>query len=314
MSTINFYNRIVAALVFALVALTAVAQTEMSVVTHVMQKGETLQTIASRYSTTPQAIIELNPEAAEFTYVGMELKIPAVTATAHSTTPVYTPSTMSERNDVPPTSYSDNASQQNYVEDVAETNIAGTTKFAGEYGALFISKNKKLGADGGRNFGMKVNFGMQYYITEAFYGNARLGYQSVIQSLEYKNIPYINSIGKKSEGTKRISCDVHLINLPLELGFSYLLPNTSIRMGLYAGLDLGVGVAGGKVETSNPNGSKTKTGEGASGELFAGFTAGLNLLFDGYGIRPSVVLGLNDNYKGLLYDKAQLQICIFFLL
>lgn len=67
-------------------SLYAIAQTAQSTITHIMQKGETLQTVAARYSTTTQAIIELNPEAADFTYVGMELKIPVATPTYSEST------------------------------------------------------------------------------------------------------------------------------------------------------------------------------------------------------------------------------------
>lgn len=52
-------------------------------VKHIIDRGETLQSIAKRYSTTPERIIELNPDAAQFIYVGMELQIPA-TETSNS--------------------------------------------------------------------------------------------------------------------------------------------------------------------------------------------------------------------------------------
>ena len=50
-------------------------------VKHIIDRGETLQSIAKRYSTTPERIIELNPDAAQFIYVGMELQIPATETT-----------------------------------------------------------------------------------------------------------------------------------------------------------------------------------------------------------------------------------------
>lgn len=43
---------------------------------HTMGIGETLNSIAQRYGTTEARIIELNPDAADFIYVGMELVIP----------------------------------------------------------------------------------------------------------------------------------------------------------------------------------------------------------------------------------------------
>lgn len=52
----------------------AIAQT--STIKHTVDRGETLHSIAKRYATTEAKIIELNPDAAQFVYVGMELVIP----------------------------------------------------------------------------------------------------------------------------------------------------------------------------------------------------------------------------------------------
>lgn len=52
----------------------AFAQT--GTVKHTVERGETLESIASHYSTTEAKIIELNPDAAQFLYVGMNLNVP----------------------------------------------------------------------------------------------------------------------------------------------------------------------------------------------------------------------------------------------
>ena len=54
----------------------AFAQT--NTVKHTVERGETLTSIAKRYATTEEKLIELNPNAAQFVYVGMELIIPNV--------------------------------------------------------------------------------------------------------------------------------------------------------------------------------------------------------------------------------------------
>lgn len=56
------------------------AQNENNVITHTIARGETLTSIAKRYSVSEAQIIELNPDAAQFVYVGMDLKIPVVAA------------------------------------------------------------------------------------------------------------------------------------------------------------------------------------------------------------------------------------------
>lgn len=52
----------------------AVAQTNTT--KHTVERGETLTSIAKQYATTEAKIIELNPNAAHFLYIGMELIIP----------------------------------------------------------------------------------------------------------------------------------------------------------------------------------------------------------------------------------------------
>ena len=47
---------------------------------HTVDVGETLASIARRYGTTEARIIEINPEAADFIYVGMQLTIPLAPA------------------------------------------------------------------------------------------------------------------------------------------------------------------------------------------------------------------------------------------
>ncbi|MCM1225620.1 MAG: LysM peptidoglycan-binding domain-containing protein, partial [Lachnospiraceae bacterium] len=53
-------------------------------VEHVVEPGETLKSIAQKYGVTEAKIIELNPDAAQFIYVGMELNIPANAAVTQS--------------------------------------------------------------------------------------------------------------------------------------------------------------------------------------------------------------------------------------
>lgn len=52
-----------------------------AILKHTVDIGETLASIAQRYGTTEARIIELNPDAADFIYVGMELVIPIASPT-----------------------------------------------------------------------------------------------------------------------------------------------------------------------------------------------------------------------------------------
>lgn len=69
-------KRFLLALCFVFGVSFAIAQT--NTIKHTVERGETLQSIAKHYATTEEKIIEFNPDAAQFVYVGMELVIPNV--------------------------------------------------------------------------------------------------------------------------------------------------------------------------------------------------------------------------------------------
>ena len=68
--------------IFIIVALTA-ASSAGAETRHILERGETLESVAKKYGITTEQIIALNPDAKSFTYVGMELIIPE-TATTRS--------------------------------------------------------------------------------------------------------------------------------------------------------------------------------------------------------------------------------------
>lgn len=60
----------------AIVLFHAMSVSGQTVRKHIVDRGETLASIASRYGVTQEDIIQLNPDVAQFVYVGMELSIP----------------------------------------------------------------------------------------------------------------------------------------------------------------------------------------------------------------------------------------------
>lgn len=71
--SISFLRSIITAILL-IVATASFAQSSM--LKHIVARGETLEDIATRYQTTTQIIIQNNPQASQFIYVGMELQIP----------------------------------------------------------------------------------------------------------------------------------------------------------------------------------------------------------------------------------------------
>lgn len=69
-----FIKNVIAFVVMFAVSIPTIAQT---VVQYTVERSETIASIAKKYGTTEAKIIELNPEAAHFIYVGMKLTIPS---------------------------------------------------------------------------------------------------------------------------------------------------------------------------------------------------------------------------------------------
>lgn len=70
----TFYNRLLAVVITAICAIGACAQT-----THIIQAGETLESIAAQYNLTTDEIVSLNPDAANMFFAGMKLQLPGAT-------------------------------------------------------------------------------------------------------------------------------------------------------------------------------------------------------------------------------------------
>lgn len=69
-------KRLISLLIFTLYCCVSVIA--QSTTKHIIEKGETLESIAKRYNTTTDKIIELNPFTADFACSGMELDIPKI--------------------------------------------------------------------------------------------------------------------------------------------------------------------------------------------------------------------------------------------
>lgn len=68
--------RRIKALIILLVLINCHVYSQDKTVNHIVDRGETLASIANLYGVTTGKIIELNPEASDFVYTGMELIVP----------------------------------------------------------------------------------------------------------------------------------------------------------------------------------------------------------------------------------------------
>lgn len=82
----TIFKKRAAALAAAVILCSAMAVAQEAR-THVVQRGETLESIAESYGVTADDIIRLNSDAAQFVYVGMELRLPVKAAKADADKP-----------------------------------------------------------------------------------------------------------------------------------------------------------------------------------------------------------------------------------
>lgn len=153
-----------AALVSAVMLfLSAVSGYAQETVTHVVKRGETIESIADRYGTTADTIQRLNPDAAEFVYVGMELKIPAVKAEFDANTEKQHEPNMENQ--------AANSGEVVRKADTGERGLYDGLRFVFEMG--FGLPKKAEGVS--QAFTLSAGVGMNYYFSK-FYCGGQLGF------------------------------------------------------------------------------------------------------------------------------------------
>ncbi|MCM1037288.1 MAG: LysM peptidoglycan-binding domain-containing protein, partial [Bacteroides sp.] len=226
-------------------AILVVSACAMSAAVHVVQRGETLRSIAGTYNITTQQLVEANPGADTLFYVGLKLNIPEPAAAPAAAPAAGQPAPM-------PTEPAEPAQE-------AETSELGpgwTMLLGANYGFLEKAEGVKNTSHGALAF----SFGGTYWVKERFEGafaSIGLGYEWITRSWNnFESRPYY-----------RLSSDsdLHLIYLPVRFGYRFNMPIGKVRFGLspYVGFDFGMTVAGKseRYEDGDKRKEKAKTGE-----------------------------------------------------
>lgn len=207
----------IASILFAVIlsSATTFAQTAATVTEHTVQRGESLESIASKYNVTPQAILDANPTIKTI-FTGIKLTIPAPTAQPLQQTATGIQQTQQEA------ASSDNAANENTADDPGSEVF-----FETGYGFL----------EGKSNSTYKIVAGFNYYFTERLrnlYAGIGIGYNSS---------SYISSmrVGHKYYNS---SLDLHFLTVPAEIGFALCTKNKRWGITPYGGFDLNIGISG----------------------------------------------------------------------
>lgn len=255
----DFKQRLLA--IFCMIAMSvcgAMAQT--SSVTHIVDRGETLASIAQRYSTTEAKIVELNPDAAQFVYVGMELMIPVTAARETSNTTVNTNKTSTSSGYYQPT---ESSSQYDYFE-------GSRVRPSFDLGFGFLNKPKGYSSA----FTSEITAGANYMVTTNFYFGGRVGYNS--------------------SNTKRPGEDISLnfLMIPLETGYVFASKDRKFCLIPFMGFDFNFGLSG-KKKYSSSSSDKVDIG----GDVGVAFKVGAHIFICNLTISGAYHIPINDNQK-----------------
>lgn len=251
-------------------------------VTHVVQRGETIESIAEYYKVSVEDINKANPNADGIVYVGMKLNIPTSSKPQIvSNNDNQGGSTYTQENNIKHHSNNKVYQEHKYKAAKNEDEKVGKFEFAGELGFGFIK-----GAD---NFMYEATVGANYRLPYNLYIGARIGYNSA-------NYTGLIKIEGQNINAKQ---NYHLLEIPIEFGYS--LKNESETLGLipFVGFNTNIGLFGKYKQRILGTGGKEEPQKvKIGGKVGIGARVGVRVCLWGFDITGSYQIPLNDKQKG----------------
>lgn len=259
----------------------------MSALTHTVNRGESLNSIAEQYNITMAQLLEANPGADNLFFVGMKLNIPEAIQAVQQTAPVYTAGESAQA--LNQASASASAPAQADGNSTAEDDEYYSKP--GWVPDCFIGYGFLSDADGEYNnghYGYRAVVGADYFFMKksGVYAGAQIGYLGTHFGEKQKNGYHLDTM----------ECDFHFITVPVKVGYLFTDSKHNFGFSPYVGLGFDFCVA-----------SKLKQsigGESDSEKLKKKFGFELNLgakiSFRGFYIHGSYNLPLNDGMKAAL--------------
>ena len=264
---------------FSTVCMFTMAQSQT--VTHIVQRGETIESIAEIYKVSVENINKANPNADGIVYVGMKLNIPTSSVQPKTSSRDVSIETSQTQELTPERAPIKNVSKEDKKYSASsEDKKYGKFIFAGELGYGFIK--------GPSNFMYEATFGANYTLPYNLYVGARIGYNSA---------NYNESI--KIEG-KNINAEqnCHFLQIPIEFGYS--LKNESESLGLipFVGFNTNIGLSGKyKQKILGTGGEESSKKLKIGGKVGIGARVGIRVHLLGFDITGSYQIPLNDKQK-----------------
>lgn len=258
-------RKLLLTVVFGTLSAIAMAQT---ITTHVVQRGETAESIATLYSITTEQLFKANPGAEDLFYVGLKLNIPAKKMTQEQPTatavvPVKTDSaSIASKNAV--VQSSNNPMLQSTKTSKQEKNNLNIKVIAGATLGTWVGKDFKDGKvtdDNGNsntetknkvNYQFHIGAITDYHFTKSLYA----GLGIVFNKTGYKQSAFTTSgqywvdEGGNYDMSENVTMSVSKLDIPIHIGGTYDISENSrlfIEVGPYLSFAL--------------NGSKKRKGE-----------------------------------------------------
>ena len=264
------------------------AMAQSQTVTHVVQRGETLESIAEYYKVSVEDIDKANPNMDGVVYVGLKLSIPTSSAQPKTSARDVSIETSQTQVLTPERSPIRNVSKEDKVYSTPnEDKEYGEFSLTGELGLGFIN--------GPSNFMYEATIGAKYTLPYNLYAGARIGYNSA-------NYNGLIEIEGKSINAKQ---NCHLLEIPIELGYS--LKNESESLGLipFVGFNTNIGLSGKyKQKTLGTGGEESSKKLKIGGKVGIGARVGIRVHLMGFDITGSYQIPLNDKQKGWFGKEA----------
>ncbi len=248
-------------------ALTAIAKTE-----HTVERGETLQSIASKYNITEAQLLEANPGVDQLFYAGLILNIPESIGSNRSLA--------IRQTTVPETNTYSNDNNEDFDD---KPNVAFTAMI--EYGFL-----PKVEGVKGTNYTYAITVGANYFMhrNSGVFAGARIGYNSA---------NYNGSFKEATASYYNMTSEAHFITLPINAGYTFASNNRLWAISPYVGIDANFCVGGKYKQKHITAGSSDKSKMKMDKKVGFDARIGAQLRIFGFNVGVSYVFPLNDNQK-----------------
>lgn len=275
-------------LILTLWAMALAGMAQSSIITHVVERGETLESIASKYGISVDEIKRANPNANGMVYAGMKLNIPA-----NKKQPAADSSDQRAGQEPaePKTTSILTTSVPAKTELKQESRYTGFTFVMDILGIGFLQKAKEEKGFSGH----KLNFvyassGINYYFTPKFYVGARIGWSTFDYTLKLKGY----SIG--------VNREYHFLEIPIETGYAIRSIDEKFAVIPFVSLAGNIGISG-KDKVSYSGESVTEDAK-IGGELGLESRIGVRLDFWNLNISVAYRFPLNKEQKDWFGKKA----------